>query len=155
MAERARGYAQRIDVKVPPERVWRALTDASRLTRWCSPNSRVSARAGGSFTASLDREREMEAHIDVFEPERRLRLIHLPSMAVPQGDSVTIDDIMIEWRNPMTVVRVLGSGFPDGPQHEQALRRHVLGWRQSLARLKVYLEKNLDEQNPDAKESLT
>ena len=90
----------------------------------------------------------MEAHIDVFEPERRLRLIHLPSAAVPQGDSVTIDDIMIEWRNPMTVVRVLGSGFPDAPEHEQALRRHVLGWRQSLARLKVYLEKNLDEQEP-------
>jgi uncharacterized protein YndB with AHSA1/START domain len=148
MAERARGYAQRIDVNVAPARVWRALTDTSCITRWCSPNSRVSPRAGGSVTASLDREREMEAHIDVFDPERRLRLIHLPSAAVPQGNSVTIDDIMIEWRDPMTVVRVLGSGFPDAPEHDQALRRHVLGWRQSLARLKVYLEKNLDEQEP-------
>ena len=148
MAERARGYAQRIDVKVAPSRVWRALTDTARMTRWCSPDARISPRAGGSVTASLDREREMEAHIDVFEPERRLRLIHLPSAAVPHGDSVTIDDIMIEWRNPITVVRVLGSGFPDALEHEQALRRHVLGWRQSLARLKVYLEKNLDEQEP-------
>ena len=40
----------------------------------------------------------MLAHIDVFLPGRRLRLIHLPSPALPAGDSAIVDDLMLEPR---------------------------------------------------------
>lgn len=144
MPERSRGYALRIDIHAEPARVWRALTDGALLVRWCSPNARISGRAGGSFTASLDRQHEFVAHIDLFDPPRRMRLIHLPSAAVPESDSATVDDLMIEWRPPESVVRVLGSGFSEAPAHSRLLREHQTGWRRSLARLKVYLEKGLD-----------
>lgn len=146
MAERSKGYALRIDVRAEPQRVWRALTEATHLARWCSPGARVNAKSGGSLSGSLDKQRDFIAHIDVFEPLRRLRLIHLPSPAVPEGESATVDDIMIEWRAPETLVRVLGSGFSDAPGHGRLLREHQAGWRLALARLKVYLEKGLDSE---------
>lgn len=144
MAGKTRGYALRIDVGADAQRVWSALTDNARLARWLSSNAKVSAREGGSFRASIDRETEMLAHIDVFLPLRRLRLIHLPSPAIPACDSAVVDDLMLETLGATTLVRVLGSGFPAEPAYEAPLRRHQAGWRLSLARLKVYLEKNMD-----------
>src|SRR5262249_60599993 len=79
MAERTRGYAHRVDILSDVSQVWRALTDSSRLREWCSPDAHVSPKAGGSFGASVDRVTRLEAHIDVFDVERRLRLIYLPS----------------------------------------------------------------------------
>jgi len=43
--------------------------------KWCSPNAQIRAQKGGLFRASVDRVTELEAHIDVFDPGRRLRLI--------------------------------------------------------------------------------
>ncbi len=144
MAGRTLGYALRIDVDADPARVWSALTTDAKLARWLSSNARISAREGGSFRGSVDRETELLAHIDVFAPARRLRLIHLPSPALPAGETAIVDDLLLEPRGAQTLVRVLGSGFPQGVQYEMPLRRHQAGWRLSLARLKVYLEKNLD-----------
>jgi uncharacterized protein YndB with AHSA1/START domain len=149
MAEKTRGYALRIDVDADAGRVWAALTDNARLARWLSSNAKITAREGGSFRASVDREAELLAHIDVFLPGRRLRLIHLPSPALPALESAIVDDLMLESRGTTTLVRVLGSGFPADPAHEPALRRHHAGWRLSLARLKVYLEKNMDGGVPE------
>ena len=149
MAEKTRGYALRIDVDADAQRVWAALTDDARLARWLSSNARIAAREGGSFRASVDRETEMLAHIDVFLPARRLRLIHLPSPALPAMESAIVDDLMLEPRGANTLVRVLGSGFPAEPAFESAMRRHHAGWRLSLARLKVYLEKNMDGSVPE------
>lgn len=144
MAGRTLGYALRIDVDADPARVWSALTTDAKLSRWLSSNARVSAREGGSFRGSVDRETELLAHIDVFAPGKRLRLIHLPSPALPAGDSAIIDDLLLEPRGAQTLLRVLGSGFPQGAPYEASLRRHQAGWRLSLARLKVYLEKHMD-----------
>jgi uncharacterized protein YndB with AHSA1/START domain len=144
MVERSRGYALRIDIRAEPARIWNCLIDVQKLQRWCSPGARISARPGGSLSGSLDRQRDFIAHIDVFDAPRRLRLIHLPSPAVPESDNATVDDIMIEWRAPETVVRVLGSGFSEAQAHSRLLRDHQAGWRLALARLKVYLEKGLD-----------
>jgi uncharacterized protein YndB with AHSA1/START domain len=144
MVERSRGYALRIDIRAEPARVWNCLIDTRKLQRWCSPGARISAHEGGSMSGSLDRQHDFIAHIDVLEAMRRIRLIHLPSAAVPEGNSATIDDVMIEWRAPETVVRVLGSGFSESSAHARQLRDHQVGWRLALARLKVYLEKGLD-----------
>ena len=89
MGDKERGYAHRVDILADAEAVWLALTENQQLARG-APRARRSARApGGSFRASVDRVTELEAHIDVFEPGRRLRLIYLPApraAAGPTGD---------------------------------------------------------------------
>lgn len=145
MADGPRGYAIRIDIQADGRRVWRGFNESPHLARWCSDGAATSARAGGSFRAALDRHREMLAHIDIFEPPRRIRLIHLPAAGAESSDSARVDDILFEARTTETIVRVLGSGFLANPHDDALLRQYRAGWRLALARMKVYLEKHLDE----------
>ncbi len=146
MADRERGYAHRVDIEGDVRDVWRAFTEGPHLVRWCAPGAQIRARAGGMLRASVDRVTEMEAHIDVFDPGRRLRLIYLPSASLPAADSAIVADFIMEPSGPGTIVRVLGSGIPDGPQWDTQYKRMRLGWERAMARLKVYVEKQMNEQ---------
>lgn len=153
MAERARGYAHRVDINADVQSVWIAFTDAAHLGRWCAPGAQIAARPGGLFRASVDRVTETEAHIDVFMPGKRLRLIYLPTAALPAGDSAVVVDFIIEAsKDGVTIVRTLGSGVPDDPEWDMPFRRMKLGWERAMARLKVYVEKQMatgqDGQSP-------
>jgi uncharacterized protein YndB with AHSA1/START domain len=147
MAERTRGYAHRIDTTVDVTRVWAALTDSSALAKWCSPNAAVRATPGGSFRASVDRVVELDAHIDVFEPGRRLRLIYLPNADLPAADSAIVDDFLLQsTASGGTLVRLLGSGIPDAPEWDTPYLRLRTGWERAIARLKVFVEKQQKEE---------
>ena len=141
MSERERGYAHRIDILADASQVWRALTDAEQLTRWCSPAAEIRARQGGLFRASVDRVTEFEAHIDVFEPERRLRLMYLPSNELPRADTVMVDDFILDRVPGGTIVRLLGSGVPATPEWDTQYWRLRTSWQQAMTRLKVFVEK--------------
>jgi uncharacterized protein YndB with AHSA1/START domain len=141
MKEKTRGYAHRIDLAADVQAVWRALTDPSLLTTWCSPKAEIRARAGGLFRACVDRVTELEAHIDVYEPGRRLRLIYLPSAELPPADSALIDDFILEpGRDGGTILRLLGSGVPGGPEWDAQYLRLRTGWQAAMTRLKALIE---------------
>jgi uncharacterized protein YndB with AHSA1/START domain len=143
MSERSRGYAHRVDIVADAEQVWRALTEAEYLARWCSPGAEIRPRKGGLFRASVDRVIELEAHIDVFEPSRRLRLIYLPSKSLPPTDDPIVDDFILDPKEPVTILRLLGSGIPATEEWNRQHRRLKLGWQQAMTRLKVFTETQL------------
>ena len=141
MGDRERGYAHRVDILADVSQVWRALTDPSQLPRWCSPGAMIRPSQGGLFRASVDRVTEFEAHIDVFEPERRLRLLYLPSSDLPRADTVMVDDFILDRVSGGTIVRLLGSGVPGTPEWDTQYWRLRTSWHQALTRLKVFVEK--------------
>jgi uncharacterized protein YndB with AHSA1/START domain len=141
MSDKERGYAHRVDILAEPGEVWRALTDNQHLARWCSPGADIRARPGGSFRASVDRVTEFEAHIDVFEPGRRLRLLYLPVPELPRSDSVMVDDFILDRVPGGTIVRLLGSGVPATPEWDTQYWRLRTSWQQAMTRLKVFVEK--------------
>lgn len=144
MADRTRGYAHRIDILAPPALVWRALLEPELLAEWYAPGARVSARAGGSFEIRLEGNLVREAHIDVFDPGRRLRLIYLPPEDLPASEHVIVDDFILSEEPGTAVLRLLGSGFPaDDYAWEQLYLRLRSGWGLALARLKVSLERRV------------
>lgn len=145
MAGKPRGYAHRIDIAADTARVWWALTAPAALARWCAPGAAIRPRAGGSFRASVDRIGTIDAHIDVFDPGRRLRLIHMAQDGLPTDEATLIDDFLLEADGGATIVRLLGSGFPDDSAWDPYFLRLRTSWERALARLKVYLEKNMDE----------
>ncbi len=124
--------------------MWNALVDPASLTRWCSPKAQIRAQPGGVFRASVDRVTELEAHIDVFEPARRIRLIYMVTTSLPSTDSVIVDDFILEPEGNGTIVRLLGSGYPATVAWDVPYMRLRTGWQQALARLKVFVEKQLD-----------
>jgi uncharacterized protein YndB with AHSA1/START domain len=140
MSERVRGYAHRVDIAADSAQVWRAITEPQSLTQWCSPEAQLQPRQGGLFRARVDRVTELEAHIDVFEAGRRVRLIYLPNPALPRADSVLIDDLIVEAVPGGTVVRLLGSGVPGETEWDAQYWRLRTSWQQALNRLKVFVE---------------
>ena len=148
MAERTRGYAHRININAPLELVWRGLIDPGLLTLWCGPGPRVTARSGGSFYMRLNGDLEREAHIDVFEPGRRLRLIYMPPRGLPESDAVMIDDFILDTEQGVAVLRLLGSGFPQEEAWDPFYVRLRAGWALALARLKVCVEQIASGKEP-------
>lgn len=140
MADRTRGYAHRIDLKADVPAVWQALTDQAMLAAWCSPRAEIRARPGGHFRACVDRVTELEAHIDVFEPERRMRLIYLPSRALPPADSALIDDFILDRARSGTILRLLGSGIPGSPDWDAQYLRLKTGWQAAMTRFKALVD---------------
>jgi len=141
MGDRERGYAHRVDILADASQVWQALTDPPQLPRWCSPGAVIRPSQGGLFRASVDRVTEFEAHIDVFEPERRLRLLYLPASTLPPTDTVMVDDFILDRVPGGTIVRLLGSGVSAAPGWDTQYWRLRTSWQQAMTRLKVYVEK--------------
>jgi len=144
MGEKTRGYAHRVDIAADARLVWRAITDSACLALWCSPRAQIRAQPRGLFRASVDRVTELEAHIDVFEPNRRLRLIYMPIAGLPATESVVIDDFILEPAEDGTIVRLLGSGYPGDEVWDIPYMRLRMSWGQAMTRLKVFVEKQGD-----------
>lgn len=147
MAERTRGYAHRIDLSADSARVWHALTDNALLGRWCAVGTTIRAREGGSFRAQFAASAELDAYIDVFLEERRMRLVHMPVAGLPNEGVVIVDDFLLETAAERTILRLLGSGFPEMKAWEAHYLKLRRDWQGALARLKVLLDKRMDQES--------
>ena len=144
MSLHTRGYAHRVDVQASAAAVWAALTSTEELRQWCSPEAYIVAREGGLLRVAVDRSLELEAHIDVFLPPRRLRLIYLPSADLPEAQTAVVEDFMLDDSSGvMTVVRLLGSGYPAEEGWDALYLRMRTAWERALPRLKVLVERNI------------
>jgi hypothetical protein len=144
-----RGYVHRVDIRAELNDVWQALIDPVLMARWHVPNARVDAREGGSYWTRLDANNVREAHIDVFQPPRRLRLIYMPIASLPDKGAVLVDDFLIDKDESaslaananITIVRLMGSGIPDDRAWDSMYIRLRNGWERALLRLKVSFER--------------
>ncbi len=148
MVKHTRGYAHRIDVAADVPAVWTAVTTSRTVALWCAPHAAVDARPGGSFRASIDRVTETEAHIDMFVPHRRMRLIHLPSPALPPAETAVVDDFMLDQAPGGAILRLLGSGYPVDEAWDPIYLRRRTSWERALARLKVLVERESRASHP-------
>ena len=127
--------------------VWRAFTEAAHLGQVVRARSADSGARGRLVPRKCGpRHRDGSAHRR-FRSRRRLRLIYLPSPTLPAADSAIVADFIMEGSpEGTTIVRVLGSGVPDGPDWDTPYKRMRLGWERAMARLKVYVEKQMKEE---------
>jgi uncharacterized protein YndB with AHSA1/START domain len=131
-----------VEVDVPVARVWRALTDPALIRIWSSQEAEIDAREGGLYRIGKRNEGGREAHIDIFDVNRRLRLIYLNSRDWPPSDSAIVDDFILDVRkgDGTTSLRLLGSGIPEAVAWDKGYMRIRMGWERLLARIKVTLE---------------
>jgi len=137
-----RGYAHLVEIDVPVARVWRALTDPGLIRIWSGQESEIDARQGGLYRIGKRGAGAREAHIDVFEVNRRLRLIYLNSPDSPPSDTAAVDDFILDMRKgeTKTSLRLLGSGFSEDSAWDQRYVKIRMGWERYMARIKVTLE---------------
>jgi uncharacterized protein YndB with AHSA1/START domain len=150
-----RSFAHRVDIEVPVQRVWRAFTDSRVLERWTARGASVTPREKGRLFVEFSGGVELDAHIDVLTVPQRMRLILMPTRDMPpenarSAEAAIIEDFLFEKTSPgTTAIRLLSSGVPSAPvwvTYYLQRRRH---WELALTRLKVFLEKGLDEKPPE------
>jgi len=144
-----RSFAHRVDIGAPVLRVWRAFTESELLARWCADGAAITPREKGRLHIVFGGNVELDAHIDVLVAQQRMRLILLPTRGMPTGDAVIVEDFLFERTAAGgTTLRLLSSGVPSAAAwvaYYLSKRRY---WELALTRLKVFLEKGLDQEQP-------
>jgi uncharacterized protein YndB with AHSA1/START domain len=140
-----RSFAYRVDLAVPVERVWRAFTDSRLLSRWCASGATIAPREKGRMQAVFGGDVELDAHIDVLVTPSRMRLILLPTPGMPGSDAVIVEDFLFERGKDGTTLRLLSSGVPSSQSWVTYYLNKRRYWELALTRLKVFLEKGLDQ----------
>jgi uncharacterized protein YndB with AHSA1/START domain len=137
-----RGYAHLVEIDVPVARVWRALTDPGLIRIWSGQEAEIDPREAGSYRLGRRDAGGREAHIDIFDVNRRLRLIYLSGGDWPPSDSAVVEDFLLDVRKGQgtSSLRLLGSGIPESPAWDKSYMRIRMGWERNLARIKVTLE---------------
>ena len=79
-----------IVIHAPRTKVWRALTDPGLIRIWSGQEAEIDPRKGGSYRLGKRNAGGREAHIDVFDVNRRLRLIYLKGRDWPAGDAALV-----------------------------------------------------------------
>jgi uncharacterized protein YndB with AHSA1/START domain len=131
-----------VEIAVPVSRVWRALTDPALIRVWSGQEAEIDAREGGLYRIGKRHGGGREAHIDIFDANRRLRLIYQIGPDEPPSTSAVVDDFLLDMRkgDGATSLRVLGSGIPEAAAWDKPYVRMRLSWERFLARMKVALE---------------
>ena len=138
-----REQTHEIEIAVPAEVAWRALTDPDELVRWFVEDAAVEPGAGGRYWVSWGEGMEGAGRIDVWEPPRRLRVVRdMPEGDGPQLDAPLVEEWSVETRGGATIVRLVDAGFPDTDDWGGIYDSMELGWGLFLRCLRHCLERH-------------
>lgn len=131
-----------VEIDAPVSRVWLSLTDPALIRMWSGQEAQIDAREGGLYRIGKRHAGGREAHIDIFDVDRRLRLIYQPGLDEPPSDSAVVDDFLLDRRQGerTTSLRVLGSGVPEAAIWDKSYVRMRMAWERFLSRIKSTLE---------------
>lgn len=142
-----------VEIDAPPERVWRALTEAAELERWFPLEARVEPGEGGTVWMSWKNEFAGSSRILVWDPPHHLRVSwgELDAEATasapdregeaPAG-AAQVTDYLLEGRGGRTLLRAVTTGFPTDATWDDWVEGTRLGWAFELRSLKHYLERH-------------
>ncbi len=131
-------------MNAPPGAVWKALTDARELERWFPLEAGVVPGKGGSIRLSWGPPWDGEGRIEIWEPERHLRMLW-PFHKPEEGEVPLAVDYELEGRGGTTRLRLVHSGFGADARFDDEFDGTRRGWHFELRSLKHYLERHRGE----------
>jgi uncharacterized protein YndB with AHSA1/START domain len=131
-----RAIRDEIRVAAPPESVYRAWSDARLIADWFVGRMEGRMEPGETVTWLWDDGGPGMAHrVLVAEPPRRF----VTEMELPQGPSRL--EVTIEPEEDGSLVRLVQSGFGEGPEWDEQYEAMLSGWMVAMAILKLFLER--------------
>lgn len=123
-------------IAAPPELVYRAWADPEHVTGWFVGRMVGRMEAGENVTWYWDDSGPgMSQRVLVADPPHRL----VTAMDLPQG--VSYLEVTIEQDGGHSVVRLVQSGFGEGPEWDDQYEGMLSGWMIALAILKLFAER--------------
>ena len=143
-AKKARSYEKKFEVAAPPEAVWKAITEGDELVRWFCQKASCESGPGGKQHVDWGGGAKATATIVIWQPG-----VHLRTEADrPEPGQPALDDpsepYAIDWfldgEGGITRVRMVASGFGEGPGWDHEYDGTFHGWDVFHKTLKHYLE---------------
>lgn len=128
-----------VDIDVPIEAAWKALTEGPGLANWFAPMGEVSAPGlGATVKAGWSEEMVMTSKVDAWEPMKHVRWLDESGWMGP-GTSLAVD-YHLSTENGKTRVRLVQSAFGASEGWDDLFDGTEVGWTYFLYNLRVYLE---------------
>ena len=143
-AKKGRSYEKKFEVAAPPEAVWKAITEGDELVSWLCQKASCETGPGGKQHIDWGGGAMGTATITVWEPGVHLRTVaDRPDLSAPaagdQAEPYAID-WFLEGDGGITRVRMVASGFGEGPDWDFEYDGTFHGWDMFHKALKHYLE---------------
>ena len=139
-----RSIRDEIRIGARPEIVWQAWADPARVPCWFADRAEGEMEAGNTVTWYWDNGHEQMAHrVLLAEPPRRLVLEH----DLPEG--LTYIEVTIEQEGGQSVLRLVQSGFGEGPEWDERFDGMASGWMVALAILKHFAERYFERRRTE------
>lgn len=135
-SQETRSIEKELYIEAPLEVVWRALTDATELTRWFPVEAAVEPGEGGTIRLSWGEGAEGTARIHLWDPERSV------GWREQYGSVVLAVEYHIEAKGGGTVLRLVHSGFAATEDWDEQFHMVDGGWSYFLESLRHYLERH-------------
>jgi len=139
----SRQYEQTLDLQVPREAVWKALTDGAEIARWFAPEARVDPQVGGVVGWTWRDHFDWQQTIDVFETGVHLRTRYDAWRGQADAPHPLFIDFHLEGDGGATTLRIVHSGFGADSSFDQEFDAISGGWPIELQSLRLYLENHL------------
>jgi uncharacterized protein YndB with AHSA1/START domain len=139
--KKGRSYEKRFEVAAPVEAVWKAITEGDELTQWFCQGASCEPGVGGLQHIDWGGGVEATQKIVVWEPNAHLRAeaVNTERLKAVPGEPYAID-WFLEHEDGITRVRMVASGFGEGPDWDQEYDGTFHGWDLFHKTLKHYLE---------------
>ncbi len=141
---------KQIELKAPPAKVWRALTDYREFSEWFGVDLRAPFVPGkttaGQITVPGYEHIRMEVDVQEMEPEKLFSYNWHPYAIEPDVDYSKEPSTLVEFRLEKiengTLLTVTESGFSKLPaeRRSEAFRMNDRGWSQQLKDIQSHVE---------------
>jgi uncharacterized protein YndB with AHSA1/START domain len=142
--KKSRSYEKKFEVDAPTEAVWTAITEGDELTRWFCIKASCETGSGGKQHIDWGGGAKATQVIAVWNANVHLRTEALRPIsgqtpATPPAEPYAID-WYLEHKGGVTHVRMVASGFGEGPEWDHEYDGTFHGWDRFHKTLKHYLE---------------
>ena len=143
-AKKSRSYEKQFEVAAPVTSVWKAITESDELTRWFCQEASCEPDVGGQQYINWGGGAKATHVITVWKPNAHLRT---EAVRPELGSSTTTGqsepyatDWYLEREGGVTRVRMVASGFGEGPDWDHEYDGTFHGWDMFHKTMKHYLE---------------
>jgi uncharacterized protein YndB with AHSA1/START domain len=136
-----------VRIDAPVEAVWKALTEASELSRWFPPLAEGKTGLGSELLFSWGPELQWQTSVVAWEPSKHLTWSDKSSPEFAGTTEAPAAPMAVDWTletatGGQVVVRLVQSGFGEGEAWDDFYNGTDRGWRFYLFALRHYLQRH-------------
>jgi uncharacterized protein YndB with AHSA1/START domain len=132
-----RTVRKEVRIAAPADAVWNAWAQPEDIARWFVDRAEGAMRAGATVTWCFDAF-GYRLPVEVFAA---VPGEYLAFGGEPPGRPPALQEVFVEHHGGETVLRVVNSGFGEGPEWDDEYEGVDSGWELALATLRHYLER--------------